>query len=396
MAVLHRSGWVLIDAHTIVTDGYVRVDGGRITAVGSGGRRANGAAADHQVDQVFDHGPGVLMPAVVNAHTHLELSALKDKISDDIGFRPWVKRVLQLREALGPTALLDAAAAGIAQLWSSGCAVAGEVSTLGLTGKAFAASGLDGVWFREFLGSTIDAALRDYPLNGDRTISVAGHAPHTTSPEVFARLKQMTRRQNTCFSVHLSESEDEVEFITTGRGPWADFLNQRGIDFSGWGIPARTPLAHLAALNVLDAHTLAVHLVHLDGDDMQLLQHHRPWVCLCPRSNQRLHQRLADACALDAAGIDLCLGTDSLASTPSLSIFDEMAFLAARCPSLAPEKIVAMATLNGARALGVSQRWGSLTPGKQGRMVYLPMKAATAREVLEQIVQGNANPKMIG
>ncbi|AOY59950.1 amidohydrolase family protein [Desulfococcus multivorans] len=379
-AATHRAGWVVAAPDRIIRNGCVAAADGRIIAVGP--RAAMPAGLPVQ-----DHGPGTLMPLLINAHTHLELSALAGRLPLDRGFRFWVRRLMAERAALSPKALVDAAKEGIDALAAGGCGVTAEVSTLGLTWEPLRDSGLSGVWFREFLGNPpagTEAALPDStPL---LTAAAAGHGPHTTDPAFLRRLKTTARRGGRPFSIHLGESEDEQDFLTTGKGAWADFLTERGIDFSGWPLPADGPVPYADRLGILDAGTLAVHLIHAGPGDFDILRERGVHVCLCPRSNRNLHGRLPDLPGMLDAGLAPCLGTDSLAGTESLSIRDEMAFSARAYPGVPPETILAMATRNAAAALHLSDQFGSLAPGKSAGIQYLPATAPTPSALMERIV----------
>jgi cytosine/adenosine deaminase-related metal-dependent hydrolase len=355
----------MIDPDTLLENGWVLAVDGVVEAVGNGRRPA--AARE------IDHGPGLLMPALVNAHTHLELTALKDKVAADGGFEAWVPRLLKAREAAGNDALAAGVADGVAQLIADGCGLVGDISSLGLSWGPLAASELDGVLFHEPLGSG-PAGKPDFQADHDGRLrmSVAGHAPHTTAPGVLRALKADSKRKGRPFSIHLDESGAERIFIAAGKGAWADFLTQRGIAFSDWGLPAGSPVDHVDRLGLLDNRTIAVHLLGAGPEEFDLLKHRGAHVCVCPRSNWRLHRRLPDIEGMMAAGLAPCLGTDSLASAPSLSIFDEMAYIRETYPNIPPNRTAAMATLNGARALGLEHHYGDLHPGKRARFAYDP------------------------
>lgn len=376
---LHRARWVVADADTILPDGYVVESGGMIRKVGAG--------RPPVVDRTVDHGEVALLPGLINAHVHLELTALADRVSAEDGFEAWVRSLLAAREAAGEAALRAGAAEGAAELRDSGCAAVGEVTTLGITWEALTEAGLDGVWFREFLGGEIPSAeaLRDRTA-GDLSASVAGHAPHTTSPELLQRLRKTALERGLPFSLHLAESEAEVEFLTTGRGDWADFLAERGIDVSGWGLPARRPLDHADRLGLLGPGTLLVHLLRADAADFRRVQERGAAACVCPRSNDRLHGRLPDLGAMFRAGLRPALGTDGRASVDSLNLFDEMAFAAGQFSGIPPARIFDMATRNGAAALGLADRFGTLAPGRRAAFAVSSVSTTNQTTLLERIV----------
>ena len=377
-SVIHKAGWVVIDPYTIIRNGFVHVDSGLIKDVGQG------LCSGH----IIDHGHGALLPVLVNAHTHLELCALKDKVLPEKGFSIWVKNLIKLRNSAGTETLKTAAINGVKELVESGCGVIGEISTLGLTWEIVSNSSLAGVWFREFLGNDSHQNIKCY-CEKSFIRSIAGHAPHTLSPELLVELKNITRRENIPFSIHLAESEDELIFLTTGKGKWANFMTERGIDFSSWNLPVETPVRYLEYLGVLDENTIVVHLIHAEEKDFEILLRHNVRVCLCLRSNFNLHNMMPDITVMLKTGIKPCLGTDSLASAESLSIFDEMAFVSKSFPSIPPAEILAMATVNGASALGLGDIFGSLTPGKRAAFVYVPVDVSSESGLRQALVNND-------
>jgi cytosine/adenosine deaminase-related metal-dependent hydrolase len=176
-----------------------------------------------------------------------------------------------------------------------------------------------------------------------------------------------------------------MDFLATGKGEWADFLQEMRRDFSAWGCWGRRPVDLAARLGLLDGDTLAVHCLLVTPEEVQLLARSGSHLCLCPRSNWSLHGRLPDISAFFEAGIAPALGTDSLASTESLSMFDEMRFVAGRYPMLSPDAILAMVTVNGARALRRPDL-GTISPGQTARLIYVDLEAATAAQAAERLV----------
>lgn len=381
--LIHRAGWVVIDPWTIYPNGFVRVENGSIQEIGQGTPTGGG--------EIRDYGSGVIFPALINAHTHLELCALKGRISTHNGFGFWVRELIEKRAQLGPKALVAASEVGIREMLASGCGAVGEISSLGLTLEPVRESGLAGVWFREFLGDRVSDTQKWDSQPGGLQTSLAGHAPHTTSPDVLVEIKNRARGQNAPFSIHLAESDEEMSFLTTAQGCWKDFLLSRGIDTASWGLPVKSPVRHLHAIGILDNRTILVHVLHANQADMNIIHESGAHVCLCPRSNAALHQRLPGLDRMIRAGIRLCLGTDSLASVSTLSMFDEMAFVSKSFPMAAPERIFQMATLGGAEALGLDNRMGTLAPGKQARLAYLYIQPSKSSRVVETLVN-NSEP----
>jgi cytosine/adenosine deaminase-related metal-dependent hydrolase len=294
--------------------------------------------------------------------------------------------VVHHREQISSDHLFSAIQDGIDQILNSGTSVVGDISSSGISRQAFIHSELSGVWFQEYLGSRNVDLLECRALQPEKRVSVAGHGPHTTGSDLLVTLKSAARRKGMVFSLHLAESAEEVAFLTGGKGPWADFLRERNIDMTAVKLTGASPVAYADQLNLLDENTLAVHLVFADQKDIRLLAEKKVHVCLCPRSNQTLHQILPDVSAMLGAGLNLCLGTDSLASNDSLNLFDEMAYLAQSFPDISPADFIAMATKNGAAALGFENRFGRMAPGYAAKMIYLPLVAKDAHRVQESIV----------
>lgn len=381
---IHRAGWVLINPFFIIENGCVEVENGWITDVYKASDRLNSSPGkDMPGKNSIDHGPGVLMPPLVNAHLHLELSGLKDTLSFDRGFAAWVLELLEKREAAGETKLIHEAEKAARQLTLHGIGYIGEISTLGITRTIAQSEKLFGVWFQEFLGSARpEGKIENYD---SLSFSMAGHGPHTTDPFLLQAVKKKTLAKKLPFSIHLAESNEESEFIAGQKGQWSQFLTSRGIDTSLWPIGSKSPVQYLDDLDVLDSLTLAVHLLNMDDQDMDILARTNTRVCICPRSNFNLHKKLPDVEKMLEKNLAPALGTDSLASCDSLSILDEMAFVRQKFPKIHPVHILSMATINGARALGLEHLSGSLDKGKKSEFIYADVNVCSKSDLLESL-----------
>ncbi len=398
---IHRAGWIMSRPDHIIENGYIRVENGIITEVDSFPYR------DDSKFSIIDHGDGVLMPGLFNAHLHLELSALKGKIAFEEGFRSWVRQLLKQRESTDEKILKEEAEKALKNMINSGSLFGAEISTLGITEDMVKNSFLKGIWFKELLGSedSMDfsllnnflstgdsggsktfSALNENSVSKDFYLSLAGHAPHTSSPLLLKRIKKLLKSKKLVFSIHCAESDDESKFLQQAKGPWADFLKERNIDFSSWPIPVASPVEYLFKLGVLDSFTILVHLLNLNEKDFEIIADSGAKPVLCPRSNINLHAKLPDIPKFLKMGLRPALGTDSLASCDSLSIFDEMAFTAEHFPDIAHSDIINMATINGAYALGMEKITGSLEKGKKASFIYLPLKAFNTEDLLEKII----------
>ncbi len=385
-AKAYRAAWVMVTPGRIEENVCLETQGFRVTGITKAP-----AAPD-----VVDLGPGLVMPLLFNAHTHLELSALKGKTDPSKGFEVWVKELMGVREALGPAALSAAALKEIRRSREIGTGAVAEISTLGLTRELMAEAGLSGIWFQEVLGGKMDSCLVDLPGTAagcqetgteelQLSLSLAGHAPHTTSPEVLRQVKAVTQSRGLPFSIHVAESEAESRFLRGENSEWKRFLSSRGIDTADWPLGNKTPVAYLDALGLLGPGTIGVHLIDTALQDLDRIAQTGTLTCLCPRSNSALHGRLPDIPAMLNRGIAPALGTDSLASCDSLSLFDEMAFTRKHFPGIPPETVLRMAGVNGASALGLASFMGTLKPGQWAGCLYIDLAASGRDDILERL-----------
>lgn len=373
-ARLHKAKWVMVEPEVWIENGTVEVESDRISAV----EKARVGA------DVSDHGSGVILSALVNAHTHLNLSVLSGRVKPSAGFVEWVKELIQVRTSFSAQETLAAATQAADLARQSGTGLVADVGPLEPGVECLTSVGLEGILFVEMLGNW--STLPDVPENRDGLFfSFAGHALHTTAPETLSAAKAAAAKRGAVCTFHLAESDAETEFLITGSGAWADLLKSRGIDFTDWDLRRERPVARAERLGLLGPDTLAVHVLEVDRDEVNVLARSGTPICLCPRSNLSLHGRLPSIEAFLDAGINVALGTDSLASAPSLSLFEEMAFVAENYPGLRPEAILGMASINGANAL---RRWdlGSIKPGKKARLIYVELEVDSAEGAARQLV----------
>lgn len=379
----HRARLVMLTPHLWLQNGVVTTSGRMIVAVEPMGRKS-------PPGRLVEWGPGILMPSLVNAHTHLTLSALKGKPERGSGFVRWVQSLIEAREGLSMEDALEATREAICALKGEGVGLVGEFGPLFPVEGLLRDSGMEGIVWQEFLGPDRELPVLESRFPGI-VLSYAGHAPHTASPGLLKRLKATCSGLGLRFSMHLAESMEEKEFLETGEGPWALLLRSRGIEFSHWDCFGRTPVQLAMELGLLDERTLLVHLLQVTSRELEFLAESKAKVCLCPRSNLALHRALPDLEEFLRRGLRPALGTDSLASVDSLSMFEEMGVLAKGFPNVDPAVIIEMATVNGASALGRSDL-GVLEKGRLAKMVYMEVQASGPRAALELLVSGTPLP----
>ena len=384
--VFHKAGWVMMSPLVWLRRGVVGIKKGLITYVGPY------KASQHK--KVWDHGPGVIMPALVNAHTHLGLCMLKGKIDTGRGFLEWVKDLVFKRGLFSRSETEEALRKGVKETLDTGTGLVAEVGDLEPSRSVLEASALDTILFQEVLGHNPEPNFI-LAQKGKITLSLAGHALHTTSPQTLMALKELTRKAQRPFSIHLAESFLETEFLLTGKGEWAELLEARGIDFSLLGPLGQRPIDRALSLDLLDSRTIAVHLLDVTEKDVEILAKTRTKVVICPRSNLALHGKLPDIHLFLKYGIEPAIGTDSLASCPTLNMFNEMAFVAKNFPNISPQLIFNMATRNGAIALGRNDM-GTMAKGNLAKLIYVHVEENKSEDVMRRILAGeNMNIKRV-
>jgi cytosine/adenosine deaminase-related metal-dependent hydrolase len=364
-------------------------------------------APSHAETSEVDLGHVAVLPGLVNAHTHLELSYLRDEVPPASSFVTWIRGVMAARRRRpSPTdpVILRSIDAAIADSVGFGTALIGDISNTLVSFEAIARSPLAAVVFFEVLGfnvadadALVEHACREVAALGptDRVRpSLAAHAPYSVAPLLFRSIRKAIDRDPFApCSVHLSESAEEVEFIHTGRGPWRELLQELGTWNPSWTPPGVSPVQFLDDSGFLDARVLAVHGVQMTPADLGRLAARGATLVTCPRSNGHTGAGAPPIGAFYASGVHVAVGTDSLASAPDLSVFAEIATLRALAPLVPAAALLASATLEGARALGFDAAYGSIEPGKQARLVAVDVPAGTG-DVEEYLVSGIARDQI--
>ena len=359
-----RAGRILTmnPSHPEIRDGGLLVREGRILAVGSWKEMAGSGIPR-------DLGPVTMVPGLINAHTHLEVSHLGGRMPMRQGFMAWADALFAaMREGRPGESAVDRA---VMEAQASGtCCVADVVGReFDLVRSVLQRRGLEGFLLREYSGRGRE--FTPMPLPGLWSLGV--HALYSTDSGLAQAVKGWCELRGLPFSLHLAEVPGENELFLSGGGEFAAFLRERRILPKGFAAPGMSAVGFAGALGLLNERTVAVHCVQVGGDDVQILAQSGAFVCLCPRSNRNIGVGEAPVAALRVAGIPLCLGTDSLASVQSLDLWEEVRAVRRLLPAQATlEEILSMATVNPARALGLGQDLGSLEVGKRAAWAVLP------------------------
>jgi cytosine/adenosine deaminase-related metal-dependent hydrolase len=290
------------------------------------------------------------------------------------------------------------------EMRAAGTVLAGDISNTLLSPRVLAEAGLGGVVFHELLGfNAVDPArlVREaWRRVGDAAKSAAAvpiafgvvaHAPYSVSP---AFIREIARSADaTPLSIHLAESPEEIEFLRTGGGPIRATLEALGVWTSTWRVPACEPVTYLADLGYLQPGVLVVHGVHLTDDAVERLRRAGAVLVTCPRSNEWVGAGLPRLSHFYAARLPVAIGTDSLASVPTLSVFDELREARRIAPDVAPGALLESATRVGAAALGRGHEYGTITPGK--RAVFAAVSVPAGVRDVEEYLVGGVSPDAV-
>nr|WP_246325310.1 amidohydrolase family protein [Dissulfurirhabdus thermomarina] len=343
---------------------------------------------------------------MVNAHCHLELSALRGRLAPAGSFAAWVRALVAAREQADPAEWEPAAEEAALDMAINGVLAVGDVGNTPLVPRLAAkdpeAWPLHGVFFREVIAPGGDSqdpgelhAETPDPPGGKFRVALSAHAPYSVAPDLLRAIKAWDRDHGLPFAVHVAESPEEVAFLRDGTGPIREFLEERGHIPPGFRPAGCSPVAALHRLGLLDPGTLCIHCVHLEPGDEALLAESGAAACLCPRSNVFLGVGPPPAERLHAAGVPLALGTDSLASNDNLSVFAEMASLARLAPGLPPGAVIEAATRGGARALALQRELGTLSRGRVAAFLAVGPAPGRPSDVLEFVIHASAQDKAV-
>ena len=393
----YRASWVLPIVERPIRDGWVDIDRGRIAAVGRSTPEERAASRDELGRHDIDLGSAAILPGLVNAHTHLELSALRGQVAPADAMPTWVEELLMRRDEIGSQAV-DAIPSAIEEARRTGTVLIGDVSNSLAPVDPLIHSSLAAVVFREIIGFNPADARRlvrevseaVFALRGsDRVrLTLAAHAPYSVAPAVFEAIRdELDRRPGAPLSVHLAESRDEIEFLQAGTGRWRALLDRVGAWNPHWSPPGGSPVSFLEKVGWLDPRVIVVHGVQLDAAELDTLVRHEMTLVTCPRSNEWTGAGEAPVARFVESGVRLAVGTDSLASAPDLNLFEELAAMRRLAPNLASAAILESATRHGARALGFADQYGTIELGKRGELIAVAIPDSV-EDVEEYLVRG--------
>ena len=376
-----RSGWVDVEAHTV-------------TGVG-GPRDSHTATAAQEVDLAGT----VILPSLVNTHTHLELSGLRTHVPPAASLPMWVRQVFARTADVG----LDAGEVvrAVGELHAAGVGLVGDITNTLISVEPLVRSPIAAVVFKELLGfnqadpgalvARERAALAEcrHQVSGETgekniRLQLGAHAPYSVSPKLFEAIREAVDAGPLC--VHLAESPEELTFLCSGTGPWRAVLEARGRWDPQWEPFDAGPVAYLERLGWITSRSVLVHGVHLTDGELRQLAAVGATLVTCPRSNRWTGAGIPPIARFYASGVRVAVGTDSLASAPDLSVFAELTEIRRLAPDQPAATLLRSATRAGAQALGWFNR-GAIAEGMEASLIAVRC-APTVDDVEEYLVNG--------
>lgn len=379
-----RARWVLPISQAPIFDADVVVAHGRVLTV----------EPARATRDAIDLGSVAILPGLVNAHTHLELSVLRDRVAPASSMPAWVRAMMTARAA-ADDGVDDAIVAAVNEARAHGTVLVGDITNgLGAV-PALNRLGLSARVFYELLGfgergadrrvASAQQQLGRYVGSPEVRLSVAAHAPYSVSPGLFTAIRRAAA--GAPYATHLAESIEEIEFLATGGGAWRELLEELGAWDDRWTAPACRPVEYLDRIGFLGPGLVMAHGVQLTRSEIDRVAECGATLVTCPRSNQWTGAGTPPVEAFFASGAAIALGTDSLASCPDLNLFSELAELRRLAPSVPAGALLESATIVGARALGFDADYGTVEPGKSDRLIAVAVPESE-RAVEEYLVSG--------
>jgi cytosine/adenosine deaminase-related metal-dependent hydrolase len=451
--IVLRARYVAPLDRPVIANGFVSFAGDRIGMVGSYSKLRRSQLEPRNVASAWgefvdlakfyratDLGDVILLPGFVNAHTHLELSHLAGRVapsapretqdsglrtqdspyplpdgrgSERFSHRPvsplidWLDRLMAERMRTGddPGLIEAAVRLGLDASLAAGVVALGDITRVPhVTRPLLRDATMRVVSFgevtavgqrRQLLAERVQAAIDASYASRTLTIALSPHAPYSVEPEGLRACAEAARRLGLRVCVHVAESAEEELFTLRRAGPFCDALRRLGIWDDAIPCSGVRPVPLLDQAGLLGPTTVLAHANYVSDDDIQMIAARGAHVAYCPRTHAAFGHAPHRWRSMLAAGVNVCIGTDSLASNPSLSVLDELRFLHELEPEVAVMQLLQMGTIHGAQALGLDAIMGTLTPGKRADIVAIPIPARGRKGPLVKVLESAAQPTAV-
>lgn len=390
MTTIVKAKYLIPNPERCIENGAVAIKGPKIHRVGTFDdiRMLTG------IDKIIDLGNAVILPGLINIHTHLDLTNLHGRIKPTSNFTHWVFQLVGARIRWNAADYTSSTEKGIRFCIEAGTTTVADIANTEYSFSALKKSPLRKIVYKEVIAlnpdhardvlTKIQAELSVYESDDLFHTGLSPHAPYSVSKELYQAVAQFASQTGIPVCTHIAETQDEIEFLTKGAGNFPGFLRQLRAMPDNWQPSGLTPIQYLKGTGMLDNHPLLIHCNYVTDEEISAIKSAGASVAFCPRSHQFFGHAQHPVHRLLSAGVNVGLGTDSLASNDTLSILDEMKFLFLHY-AISPETILSMATVNGAKALGLESHVGQIRENFEADLCGIRLPDFHSKDIYHQI-----------
>ena len=393
--IVIKAKYLLQDNNHYIENGAIAIEGSKISKVGTFDEIKG--LADNAA--IIDLKNTALLPGLINVHTHLDLTDSKNRIAPTSNFTHWVFQLIALKSRWKADDTIASIKKGIALCIAGGTTTVADIASAEHSFSVLEKSPIRKVVYKEIIGlnpayaqkiiAKTSMELAKINATDLYHAGISPHAPYSVSKELYMAASQLAKERNIQICTHIAETEDEIEFLAKGTGHLSLLLQKLKAMPDGWQPPERRPIHYLYEAGVLNEKTLLIHCNYLTEEEIQLLHASGASVAFCPKSHHFFGHKNHPLPKLLEKGINVGLGTDSLASNDTLDILEEMKFLYTHY-SLSPKALFSIATKNGAKALGMETTIGQLKEGFEADMCGIRLPDNPTGSVYDQILDSSA------
>ena len=393
--IIVKAKYLITNPEHCIEDGAVAVNGTKIYRIGT----FEEIKALTSVDKIIDLGNAVILPGLINIHTHLDLTNLHNRIKPTSNFTHWVFQIVGARIRWKEEDYISSIEKGIELCVESGTTTVADIANTGYSFSVLKKSPLRKVVYKEVIDLNPNHA-KDVLKKTQTELSsiitddllltgLSPHAPYSVSKELYQTIAQFAGETGIPVCTHIAETRDEIEFLTKGTGIFPAFLRQLRAMPDNWQAPGLTPIHYLNETEIFRNRPLLIHCNYITDEEISVIKSSGASVAFCPRSHHFFGHTNHPVQKLLYAGINVGLGTDSLASNDTLSILDEMKFLSLR-HSISPKTLLTMATRNGAKALGLESKTGQIKEGLEADLCGVRLPDAHVGNIYDQLLDATS------
>ena len=387
--LLLKSRYLLKDPSTVIHDGAVLIDDGKVKFAGCANDVSN-----HESCQIIDLGNSAIVPGFVNTHTHLDLTHLHNFIKYNGDFTDWIRQLVNAKKEWTESEYLSSIRSGIKNSLESGTTTVADITRNGLALEELQKSNIRKTLFYELIDFNPDSAestidnfkniIGNVKQNDLLSIGIFPHAPYTVSEELYRISKTVSEESGLSIATHISETIDEANFLTRGAGNFVSLLKDFDM-LKDWKPPGLRPVNYMENIGFLENGCILVHCNYLKGEEVDHIEESNSTIVFCPRSHKYFRHKDHPFYMLGNRDINVALGTDSLACNDSLSILDEMKYIYTQHKTSKPQDILYMGTIAGATALRLDNKIGKLEEGYDADIAVIDVKQEAVTNIYNGI-----------